>query len=87
MDMTSSRDFWHSQLEGYNLEQSLSLSVDRHCLSGDQRSGLASVAKISFDQNISTSFLSYASAHQVTPFQLGLAIFYSICIQVHSWSN
>ena len=25
MDMTSSRDFWHSQLEGYNLEQSLSL--------------------------------------------------------------
>ena len=82
MDMTLSRDFWHSQLEEYNLEQSLSLSVDRHCLSGDQRSGLASVAKISFHQKISTSFLNYASSHQLTPFQLGLAAFYAFLFKL-----
>ena len=82
VDMTSSRDFWRLQLEGYNLAQSLPLSLDRHCLSGDQRSGLASVAKISFDKKISTSFLNYASAHQVTPFQLGLATFYAFLFKL-----
>ena len=82
VDMTSSRDFWRLQLEGYNLAQSLPLSLDRHCLSGDQRSGLASVAKISFDKKISTSFLNYASAHQVTPFQLGLATFYAFLLKL-----
>ena len=48
MDMTLSREFWHLQLEGYNLEHPLSLPVDRHRLSSDQRSGLASVAQIIF---------------------------------------
>ena len=87
MDMTSSREFWHSQLEGYNFERSLSLPVDRHRLSTDQRSGLASVAQISFDNEISTSFLDYASSHQVTPFQLGSGYILCISIQVNSWSN
>ena len=82
MDVTLSRDFWRLQLEGYNLDRQLSLPVDRHCLPGDQRSGLASVAKISFDKKISTSFLDYASAHQVTPFQLGLATFYAFSFKL-----
>ena len=64
------------------MNNQLSLPVDRHCLSGDQRSGLASVAKISFDKKISTSFLDYASAHQVTPFQLGLATFYAFLFKL-----
>ena len=38
MDMTSSRDFWQSQLQGYNLEHSLPLPIDRHGVSTDQRS-------------------------------------------------
>ena len=76
MDMTSSREFWRLQLEGYNLGRQLSLPVDQHRLSGEQRSGLASVTKISFNKNISTSFLNYASSHHVTLFQLGLATFY-----------
>ena len=82
VDMTSSSDFWRLQLEGYNLEQSLPVPRDRHCLSGDQRSGLASIAKISFDKKISASFLNYASAHQVTPFQLGLATFYAFLLKL-----
>ena len=82
MDMTSSREFWHSELEGCNLNRQLSLLVDRHRLPGDQRSGLASVAKISFDKKSSTSFLNYASAHQITPFQLGLAIFYTFLFKL-----
>ena len=55
MDITSSRQFWHSQLEGYNLQRPLLLPVDRHRSSTDQRSGLASVAQISFDNDIYNS--------------------------------
>ena len=88
MDTASSRTFWHSQLEGYNLDHQLSLPLDRYRLPVDQRSGLASLAKISFDQKISTLFLNYASAHQVTPFQLGLATFYAFLFKLtHGQTN
>ena len=82
MDMTLSREFWHSQLEEYNFEQPLLLPVDRHRLSTDQRSGLASVAQFYFDNETSTSFLDYASSHQITPFQLGLATFYAFLFKL-----
>ncbi|CAF1420288.1 unnamed protein product [Adineta steineri] len=82
IDMTLSREFWRSQLNGYDQECRLSLPVDRHCLYSDQRSGHASIAHISFDKEISTSFLDYASSHQVTPFQLGLAIFYAFLFKL-----
>ncbi|CAM4989532.1 unnamed protein product, partial [Rotaria socialis] len=70
MDMSLSREFWHSQLERYNMKRSLSLPVDRHRLSNDHRSSSACVTQISFDNEISQSFLDYASTHHVTPFQL-----------------
>ncbi|CAF4172293.1 unnamed protein product, partial [Adineta steineri] len=77
MDMSSSREFWHSQLEGYNIECLLSLPFDRQRSSThQQRSGVASVAEITFDDELCTSFLNYASSHHITLFQLGLAIFY-----------
>ncbi|CAF0980449.1 unnamed protein product [Adineta steineri] len=76
MDMTSSRNFWYSQLERFNLQRALKLPVDRHRLSAAQRSSLASVAQISFDKELSMIFLNYASLHQITPFQLGLTAFY-----------
>ncbi|CAF1363074.1 unnamed protein product [Adineta steineri] len=77
MDMSLSREFWHSQLEGYNLARQLSLPVDRQRSSANQqRSGLASIAEITFDSETSTSFLNYASSHHLTLFQLGLSIFY-----------
>ncbi|CAF4178253.1 unnamed protein product, partial [Adineta steineri] len=42
MDMSLSREFWHSQLERYNIECSLSIPVDRQRSStNQQRSGLA----------------------------------------------
>ena len=82
MDMTSSREFWRLHLDGYNLNHHVSWPVDRHRWSGDQRSGLAAIAEISFDKNISTSFLNYASTHQVTPFQLGLATFYAFLFKL-----
>ncbi|UJR12902.1 hypothetical protein I4U23_017076, partial [Adineta vaga] len=82
IDMTSSHEFWYLQFEGYNLEHRLSLPVDQHYTSNDQRSGFASTAQISFDRQISTSFLDYASIHDVTPFQLGLAIFYSFLFKL-----
>ncbi|CAF0996698.1 unnamed protein product [Adineta steineri] len=77
MDMSLSREFWHSQLEEYNIECSLSLPVDRQRSStNQQRSGLASTAEITFDNELCTSFLNYASSHHLTLFQLGLSIFY-----------
>ncbi|CAF1486244.1 unnamed protein product, partial [Adineta steineri] len=82
IDMTPSSEFWRSQLNGYNQECRLSLPVDRHCLYSDQRSGYAFIAHISFDNEISTSFLDYASSHQVTPFQLGLATFYAFLFKL-----
>ncbi|CAF4111595.1 unnamed protein product, partial [Adineta steineri] len=77
MDMSLAREFWHSQLERYNIECSLSLPVDRQRSSTNrQRSGLASTAEIIFDNELCTSFLDYASSHHLTLFQLGLSIFY-----------
>ena len=76
MDMTSSRQFWNSQFQEYNLQRPLSLPMDRSRLFTDQRSGLASTAHITFDDEICTSFLDYASSHHLTLFQLGLAMFY-----------
>ncbi|CAF3360523.1 unnamed protein product [Rotaria sp. Silwood2] len=82
LDMMKSRDFWNAQLDGYDMESRLLLPVDRHRLSNNQRSGRASVAEISFDQHLSHSFLTYASSHNVTPFQLGLAVFYTFLFKV-----
>ena len=76
MNMSLSREFWQSQLRECNLQQALLLPVDRHHVSTDQRSGLAHVNEIIFDDEISMSFLNYASLHNLTLFQLGLATFY-----------
>jgi hypothetical protein len=76
IDMTSSQQFWHSQLKAYNWKKSLSLPFDRQRFSTDQRSPLAFTTQITFDNDMSISFLNYASSNHLTPFQLGLAIFY-----------
>ncbi|CAF1524611.1 unnamed protein product, partial [Adineta steineri] len=76
MNMALSQEFWLSELKGYNLSRQLSLPVDRQRSSTEQRSGLASTAQITFDDEICTSFLNYASSHHLTLFQLGLSIFY-----------
>jgi hypothetical protein len=82
IDTTSSQEFWHSQLAGYNLQRPLELPLDRHRSSTDQRSGLASSAQISFNNDVSMTFFNYASSHQVTPFQLGLATFYAFLFKL-----
>jgi hypothetical protein len=82
IDTTSSQQFWHSQLVGYNLQRPIPLPADRHRSSTDQRSGLAAAAQISFNNDISRSFLHYASSHQVTSFQLGLATFYAFLFKL-----
>ena len=82
IDMTSSREFWHLEIKGYNLEHSPSLPVDRHRLSTNPKSGLAYVAQLCFDNDISTTFLDYASSYHVTPFQLGLATFYAFLFKL-----
>ncbi|CAF4227212.1 unnamed protein product [Rotaria sordida] len=87
MNMTLSSDFWYSQVQAYNLECQLSLPTDRQRSSNDPRSGFASVAQISFDDQISRAFLNYASAYKVTPFQLGLATFYAFLFKLTHGQN
>ncbi|CAF4040459.1 unnamed protein product [Adineta steineri] len=87
IDMTKSREFWYSQLEVYNLESRLSLPVDRHRLLNDHRSSSASFTQISFDNEISQSFLDYASIHHVTPFQLGLSVLYVFLFKLTHGEN
>ncbi|CAF4262885.1 unnamed protein product [Adineta steineri] len=87
IDMTTSREFWYSQLEEYNFEYRLLLPVDRHRLFNDQRSSCASITQISFDNEISQSFLDYASLHHVTPFQLGLSILYAFLFKLTHGEN
>jgi NRPS condensation-like uncharacterized protein/aryl carrier-like protein len=82
IDTTLSQQFWHSQLAEYNLQHPLSLPVDRQRSSTDQRSGLASFAQTCFDNDVTTSFLNYAASHQVTPFQLALATFYTFLFKL-----
>ncbi|CAF3690822.1 unnamed protein product, partial [Adineta steineri] len=82
IDMSTSREFWYSELEEYNLESPLSLPADRHRLPNDTRSSSASVTQVSFDNEISQSFLDYASIHHVTPFQLGLTILYAFLFKL-----
>jgi hypothetical protein len=82
IDITSSREFWRLQLEGYIHKRRLLLPVDRHRSSTDQLSGLASVVQISFNNEVSASFFEYASVHQITPFQLGLATFYAFLFKL-----
>ncbi|CAF3939141.1 unnamed protein product [Adineta steineri] len=76
MNMTSSQEFWLLELKQYNFTHHLSLPIDRQRSATDQRSGFASIAQITFDDEICASFLNYASSHHLTLFQLGLSIFY-----------
>ncbi|CAF1052208.1 unnamed protein product [Adineta steineri] len=87
IDMTTSRQFWYLQLEEYNLKARLSLPSDRHRLSNDHRSSSACVTQISFENEISQSFLDYASIHHVTPFQLGLGILYAFLFKLSHGEN
>ncbi|CAF3842764.1 unnamed protein product, partial [Adineta steineri] len=82
IDMTVSYEFWRLQLEGCNLKRQLSLPIDQHCVSNNRRSGSASIAQITFDREISSSFLNYASLHHLTLFQLGLATFYTFLFKL-----
>ncbi|CAF1161511.1 unnamed protein product [Adineta steineri] len=87
IDMSTSREFWYLQLEEYNFDSRLSLPVDRHRVSNDHRSSSASVTQISFDNEISQSFLDHASIHHVTPFQLGLTILYTFLFKLTHGEN
>ncbi|CAF4017821.1 unnamed protein product, partial [Adineta steineri] len=87
IDMTTSREFWYLQLEGYNFGSRLLLPVDRHRLSNDHRSSSASVTQISFDNEILQSFLDYASIHHVTPFQLGMSVLYAFLFKLTHGEN
>ncbi|CAF4565110.1 unnamed protein product [Rotaria socialis] len=75
LDTSSSQQFWRSQMNDYDWNRHITLPADRHRLSTDERLGLGSIAEFSFDNELSQRLLAYCSSHQMTLFQLGLAIF------------
>ena len=87
MDVTASRQFWRSELEGYNLQHPLPLPMDRHRASTDQRSGLASVAEIVFDKDVSTGISQLCINTSRHSFSTWIGCFLCIFIQVNSWSQ
>jgi hypothetical protein len=81
MDMTLSREFWCSQLAGYNFDQPVALPIVRiHSMDLDEFGSFA--AEIIFDPNVSIAFRNYASLHQVTPYQLAIATFYAFLFKI-----
>lgn len=85
LDMQLSQRFWHQLFDGYDFERLLSLPIDRsyHRTEGKlQRAALVTSVQSVFDENLSRSFLAYASSHNVTPFQLGLACFYAFLFKL-----
>jgi hypothetical protein len=82
MDMTLSREFWCSQLAGYNFDQPVALPIDRIPSLDLEDAPGASTAEMIFDQNVSIAFRNYASLHQVTPYQLAIATFYAFLFKI-----
>jgi non-ribosomal peptide synthetase component F len=87
MDIFPSRDFWRSQLEDYDLERCLVSPVDRYRVADAERSSMASIVEFTFTDDLSCSFLHYASSHHITPFQLGLALFYAFLFKLSNGQN
>ncbi|CAF4539566.1 unnamed protein product, partial [Rotaria sp. Silwood2] len=80
--MISARHFWRAQLEGYKMERGLALPFDRHRLSDSERLGRALIADFELSEHLTQSFLDYASSHNVTSFQLGLAAFFTFLFKL-----
>ena len=87
IDMAQSREFWRSYLERYDIEDRLMLPADRRHLANEERSGAGCVIQTFFDSDTSASFLAYASTHQATLFQLGLATFYAFLFKLTHGQN
>ena len=88
LDMNLSKGFWRTHMQGYNLQCSLPLPVDRHCSINDRRTGFASSAEMYLNDSLTRAFTTYASLHQVTLFQLGLATFYAFLYKLsHGYSD
>ena len=87
VDTTLSQKFWQTELEGYNLQNRLSLPFDRQRPPTYHRSDFGYTAEIVLNNEISTAFLEYASVHHVTLFQLGLATFYAFLFKLTHGQN
>lgn len=82
IDMTLSRKFWLSQIEGYHAQCPLLLPILDYRAPNNQRSGLANAAEVHFSSEISQALIDYAASHRVTLFQLGLATFYAFLFKL-----
>jgi hypothetical protein len=82
MDMNLSKQFWISEMNQFNSKLSFPFPMDRHRSSIHQRSGLSQIFQINFDDQTTKSFIEYSYLNEITPFQLGLTIFYLFLFQL-----
>jgi non-ribosomal peptide synthetase component F len=74
----------HSAFDG----ASESMFLRNFCLAYESNcSGVASTTQISFNSDVSTSFLNYASSQHLSLFQLGLASFYAFLFKLTHGQN
>ena len=73
MDINASHDFWRLQMVGYDFP---------HRRVNHESVGGPITVDIPMDDDLACRFLDYMRVHQVTPFQLGLAIFYVFLFQL-----
>ncbi|CAF4107727.1 unnamed protein product, partial [Adineta steineri] len=76
MSMTGASMFWLDTLYDCHLDQSLSLPYDRYRLSNEHRTNRATSISFDFGQDLSHSFLTYASSNNIKHEHLALATYF-----------
>ena len=80
--MTGARMFWLEALHDCDLDRPLSLPHDRHRLSNEHRSGRGTSVTFAFGDDLSRTFLAYASSHNIPLQQLALASYYAFLFKL-----
>jgi non-ribosomal peptide synthetase component F len=82
MSMTMASTFWLDVLQGYDINQPLSLPFDRHRVSDEQRTGRGTSASFHFGQHLSNAFLNYVKTNEITPEELSLACYFAFLFKL-----
>ena len=74
--MTMAKTYWNQIFKDYQIEQTLTLPVDRKLPSNDVYTGHGFTVDLHFDSHIVKTLVNYASHFNVTLYQICLTIYY-----------
>lgn len=84
LHMTDASTFWSNAMCDYDFKQSLPLPYDRRRLDYCGSRGTLYAARFEFSSSLNDAFLAYASKHNVSIFQLGLACLFTFVARLAS---